>query len=396
MMGTPPGLSDTQPRACPACGASVSSRAKTCLICGADLTPSVTPIRLEIHAQPAPRRLPWRLVMIALGMLVLLLTAGGLWLRLSAAVAPTPAPTSTSLPTATPTDTPTPLPTETPTPTPNVTPTSSSTPIPPTSYTVRYGDTLDSIARRFNTTIEVIQSFNDLEQSDVIQIGQVLLIPAADATPGPTRTPPPTATFVPGPTPGTVLHVVQTGDTLLGLSLKYGVPMSVIQKANDIRDPESIKIGQQLVIPIGPTGTPTAGPQPTPTGPPRYPAPPLLSPIDGQVFEGNAEPILLRWASVGILLQNEYYFVRLEHVGSGRQPETFYTKATGWHIPTSLFPKPNDPNRLFQWQVGVVRITGSRADGMPIYTEAGPVSPTRSFQWVTAQPTATPTPKSAP
>jgi LysM repeat protein len=389
-METRPSLSDTQPRTCPNCGTSVSSRAKTCLICGADLTLPVAPAAPGPRAQPGGRGFPWRIVALVAGVIVLLAAGGALVLRPRMA-APPPTPTHTLTPTRPPTETPTPRP---PTFTPTATSTSrpTETPIPPTKYTVRPGDTLSTIAERFNTTLEALQAFNGLGESDVIQVGQVLQIAAPGATPAPTTTARPTETFVPGPTPGTVLHVVQSGDTLLGISLRYGVPMSIIQKANDIPDPEAIRAGQQLVIPIGPTGTPTAGPQATPTGPPKYTAPRLLSPLDGQAFEGNEEPVLLQWASVDVLRENEYYAVRVEQVEGGTPPNTFHTRATGWHVQTDLFPKPTDPHRVFQWQVRVVRITGTHADGTPIYSDAGPPSAVRSFRWLVAQPTPTPTP----
>lgn len=389
-METRPRLSDTQPRTCPNCGTSVSSRAKTCLICGADLTLPVAPAAPGPQAQLGGRAFPWRIVAIAAGVIVLLVAGGALVLRPRMA-APPPTPTHTLTPTRPPTETPTPRP-STFTPTATSTSRPTETPISPAKYTVRPGDTLSTIAARFNTTLEALQAFNGLGQSDVIQVGQVLQIPAPGATPAPTTTARPTETFVPGPTPGTVLHVVQSGDTLLGISLRYGVSMSIIQKANDIPDPEAIKAGQQLVIPIGPTGTPTAGPQPTPTGPPKYTAPLLLSPLDGQAFEGNEEPVLLQWASVGVLRENEYYFVRVEQVEGGTPPTTFRTRATGWHVQTELFPGPTDPRRVFQWQVRVVRMTGTHADGTPVYSDAGPPSAVRSFRWLIAQPTPTPTP----
>lgn len=330
---------------------------------------------------------------IVAGLVAVILIGGGVWLA-SRGPAPTPAPTNTPVPTATetrpPTETPTPRP-PTSTPTLTASPSPANTAVPPTRYTVRAGDTLASIAERFSTTVEKIQQFNSLKD-DVIQVGQTLLIPVSGSTPNPTNTPAPTTTFVPGPTPGTVLHVVQSGDTLLGISLKYGVSMGIIQRANDIKDAESIRAGQQLVIPIGPTGTPTVGPQATPTGVPTYPAPILLAPLNEQVFEGNTEAILLQWASVGILRPNEYYSVRLEQVGAGIPPTIWRTQATGWHIPVEQFPKPDDARRAFQWYVRVVRETGARPDGTPIYAEAGLTSATRTFRWVVALPTPTSTP----
>ena len=370
----------------------MSARAKTCLICGVDLTLPVELVAPPPEIRPA-RAFSWRLVMLLIGVIMILLAGGGLFFRSRAPAAPQP--TQTPVPTVTETSPPTqthtpPPPTSTPTVTP--VPTQPNTPVPPTKYTVRSGDTLSTIADKFSTTIEKIQAFNSLGNSDELQVGQVLQIPASGSTPNPTNTPRPTETFVPGPTPGTVLHVVQSGDTLLGISIKYGVSLSVIQKVNEIQDAESIRVGQQLVIPIGPAFTPTPGPQATPTGLPTYPAPALLSPPNNQTFEGNEEPILLQWASVGILRQNEYYLVRLEQVSGGVPPKTFSTHTTGLRVPVELFPRADDAHQVFQWQVRVVRETGTRADGTPIYADAGPPSSLRLFRWITAQPTPTPTP----
>jgi LysM domain-containing protein len=82
-----------------------------------------------------------------------------------ASVIPTaPPPSATPLP-ATPA--PTPLATQAPTPVPTAS---------PRSYVVQEGDTLGTIAARFGTTVAAIQSANGL-QGDVINIGQVLVIP---------------------------------------------------------------------------------------------------------------------------------------------------------------------------------------------------------------------------
>jgi LysM repeat protein len=394
-MEKPPSLSETQPRTCPNCGASVSSRARTCLICGANLTTPVAPVAPTLEGQAPRRRFPWLIVGVAAGLVALALIGGGIFLRSRAAAFVTPTATYTPAATATetrpPTETPTPAPPTT-TPTASASPTAPPTAVPPTKYTVRLGDTLADIADRYNTTIEKIQQFNNLNDSDVIQAGQMLLIPVAGSTPNPTTTPKPTETFVPGPTPGTILHVVQSGDTLLGISLKYGVPMGIIQKANDIQDAESIRAGQQLVIPIGPTGTPTAGPQATPTGLPTYPAPVLLAPLNDLAFEGADNRVLLQWASVGILRQNEFYQVQLEQLGTSNPPTLWRTQATGWHVPVEMFPKADDTHRTFRWQVGVVRETGTQADGTRIFSEAGLLSAARTFRWLIARPTPTPTP----
>jgi len=66
-------------------------------------------------------------------------------------------------------------------------------------------------------------------------------------TPLPT-TPAPTATPVPA-TGGTVTHVVQPGENLFRIALKYGTTVEEIASANGIANPSLIKVGQTLTVP---------------------------------------------------------------------------------------------------------------------------------------------------
>ncbi len=127
-------------------------------------------------------------------------------------VPPSPEAEATSTPSPTATRSPTPAgPTATPTTTPTYTPI-SYTPTPAhIVYTVEAGDTLGGIARRFNTTVEAIMELNNLS-SDLINIGQELVIPgrrppstplpapSASGTPSPTSTATSTPTSTPTPT----------------------------------------------------------------------------------------------------------------------------------------------------------------------------------------------------
>jgi LysM repeat protein len=59
-------------------------------------------------------------------------------------------------------------------------------------------------------------------------------------------TPPPTPT----PTPTPIIYVVQSGDTLLQISLNYGVDVEALADRNGIDDPRRLRTGARLIIPI--------------------------------------------------------------------------------------------------------------------------------------------------
>ncbi len=72
--------------------------------------------------------------------------------------------------------------------------------------------------------------------------------PRATRLPG-ERTPPPT--FTPAPTPTPVIHIVEPGETLLDIAQRYGITLDALQAANGVLRPETLQIGQQLIIPVG-------------------------------------------------------------------------------------------------------------------------------------------------
>jgi LysM repeat protein len=110
-------------------------------------------------------------------------------------------------------------------------------------YTVQWGDTLFSLARRFNTTVEALVALNGLADASNIRVGQVLRIPGTSA-----------------PAPGTGQeYVVQPGDTLYSIAQRYGTTVDAIQQANGIVNPTYISVGQRLVIPQGSAPPPAGG-----------------------------------------------------------------------------------------------------------------------------------------
>ena len=89
--------------------------------------------------------------------------------------------------------------------------------------------------------------------------------PAVTATAGPTAvpsvapsaTPSPQPTPEPTPAPTQVVYVVKSGDQLSRIASKFGVTVAEIQAANNIKDPNLIRVGQKLIIPL-----PVASPAP--------------------------------------------------------------------------------------------------------------------------------------
>jgi LysM repeat protein len=74
----------------------------------------------------------------------------------------------------------------------------------------------------------------------------------ATPMPPPTATPLPTTTPVPVSTCGTnTTHVVQPGENLFRIAMRYGTSIDAISQANGISDINQIVVGQTLVIPCG-------------------------------------------------------------------------------------------------------------------------------------------------
>lgn len=91
--------------------------------------------------------------------------------------------------------------------------------------------------------------------------------PVEMLTPSPeaswTPTPMPSPTPIPTPAAETV-YVVQPGDTLYSVALRFGTTVQAIIAANDLSDPDFVWVGQRLIIPGVPSITPTSVPTPTP------------------------------------------------------------------------------------------------------------------------------------
>ena len=104
----------------------------------------------------------------------------------------------------------------------------------PSQYTVKAGDTLYSISRKFGVTVDELKNRNNLTSNN-LSIGQLLYIPGIQDV-------------IVDPEFGT--YIVKAGDTLYSIASKYGIPVEELKTANNLTS-NTLSIGQQLFVPTG-------------------------------------------------------------------------------------------------------------------------------------------------
>ncbi len=95
------------------------------------------------------------------------------------------------------------------------------------TYVVEKGDNLYSIAKKYSTTVSKIKELNNLK-SDALSIGQELIIPSSFDV---------------------KTHIVKSGDTLYSIARKYNTTVNAIKVANNLTS-NVLSIGKELIIPV--------------------------------------------------------------------------------------------------------------------------------------------------
>ncbi|WP_084780331.1 LysM peptidoglycan-binding domain-containing protein [Bacillus massilinigeriensis] len=106
-------------------------------------------------------------------------------------------------------------------------------------YSVRSGDNLSVIAKRFSVTVDNIRDENQLK-TDTVYVGQILTIP--NGLHAPTETGVNTITYK--------THTVVSGDNIWNLSVQYGIPQAELLRANNLTESSRLSLGQKLKIPV--------------------------------------------------------------------------------------------------------------------------------------------------
>lgn len=100
------------------------------------------------------------------------------------------------------------------------------------TYTVKAGDSLYAIARKYNTTVDALKSLNNLT-TNTLQIGQKLKIPVTGSEDSITNY---------------ITYTVKKGDNLYSIARAYGTTQQEIMNLNNLSS-NLLSIGQTLRIP---------------------------------------------------------------------------------------------------------------------------------------------------
>ncbi len=97
-------------------------------------------------------------------------------------------------------------------------------------YVVRRGDSLWSIARKYNISVDELKSLNNLS-GNLLSVGQTLRVKGIPET-------------------NNEIYFVKNGDTLYSIASRYGVSIDELRRYNNLSS-DLLSIGQQLYIPTG-------------------------------------------------------------------------------------------------------------------------------------------------
>lgn len=110
----------------------------------------------------------------------------------------------------------------------------------PQTHIVQAGENLFRIALRYGKTVEQLARVNGITNPARIHVGQKITIPGTANGEG--ETPPPSGD-------GVTTHVVQPGENLFRIALRYNYDYFYLARYNSISNPATIYPGQVIKIP---------------------------------------------------------------------------------------------------------------------------------------------------
>ena len=118
--------------------------------------------------------------------------------------------------------------------------TTYSRPANNTVYTVEPGDTLMGIASKYGVPLSAIERYNGLNGYSILKVGEKITIPGTNAA---------NTNYAANVSESNTVYTVESGNTLMGIASKYGVPLSAIERYNGLNGYSILKVGEKITIP---------------------------------------------------------------------------------------------------------------------------------------------------
>ncbi|MGH6665285.1 MAG: peptidoglycan DD-metalloendopeptidase family protein [Pseudolabrys sp.] len=115
--------------------------------------------------------------------------------------------------------------------------------------TVASGETIESIAHKYGVPASAIKETNGFRDGATLRPGQRVVIPLYVSTAA--REAPRAPQVAAAPRAAESVHIVEPGETMLGIARKHGVTITALARANKIQPYAKISIGDKLTIPGG-------------------------------------------------------------------------------------------------------------------------------------------------
>ena len=96
-------------------------------------------------------------------------------------------------------------------------------------YTVKSGDTLSNIAKKYNTSTQILAEYNNISNPNKIYVGQIIKIPTINNT-------------------SSEYYTVKSGDTLSSIAKKYNTTVTKLVNLNNIKNKNLIYVGQTIKV----------------------------------------------------------------------------------------------------------------------------------------------------
>jgi murein DD-endopeptidase MepM/ murein hydrolase activator NlpD len=118
-----------------------------------------------------------------------------------------------------------------------------------TTIIVGTSDTLEILARRYNVTPAAILQANGYKGPRALSPGQQLIIPNPNAVAAAPAVAVPLSRSVATPTAPPSIHIVNRGDTLLGIARRNHIMATELARANGIEPNAKLPLGMKLTVP---------------------------------------------------------------------------------------------------------------------------------------------------